>query len=121
DDPIFTAYLPGSLVGSASGAIGPYTCDCGDDYFSTAGSIGDRQFSMTSFPDGMTMLLDRGTGSTFTVGLERITGLTGDRPIYSSGGSGIGSLSGTWVNADDRLGMVVAGGSGIEVSDVDSG
>lgn len=121
DDPIFAAYLPGSLTGSASGAVGPYTCDCTDDYFSTAGTIGSRAFSMTSFPDGMTMLLDRGAGTTFTVGLERIPGLADDRPIYSAGGTGIGSLPGSWVNADDRLGMVVAGGSGIRVRDVASG
>jgi hypothetical protein len=112
DDPVFTYYAPQSLTGSARGP-GDYSCDCRQDRFSTAGTIGDRGFSMTAFPDGVTLLLDRGTGSTFTYSMERIPGVTGERPVHSAGGTGLGDLSGNWVNLADRLGMIVVGGSGI--------
>lgn len=120
DDPIFTYYAPGSLIGSATGAVSAYTCNCADDRFSTAGVIGGRDFSMTTFPDGIALLLDRGTGSTFTYSLEQIPGVTGDRTVYSAGGTGIGTLPGKWVNVADRMGMVVLGGSGITATDVHS-
>ncbi|WP_020573567.1 hypothetical protein [Actinopolymorpha alba] len=118
DDPVFTYYRPGSLIGAAKGA-GKHACDCRPDRFSTAGLIGTRMFSMTAFPDGMTMLLDRGTGSTFSYSLERIPGVAENRPIYSVGGEGSGALRGSWVNLADRLGMVVMGGSGIRARTVD--
>jgi len=118
EDPISVAYVPRSLVGSASGAVGPYACDCREDFFSTAGTIGARRFSMTSFPDGTTLLLDRGEGSSFNVGFERIPGLTGERPVYSQAGEGLGDLPGRWANVADRLGMVVAGGGGLRARDV---
>jgi hypothetical protein len=120
DDPVFSAYPVGSLTGSAAGAVGPYACECGTNRFSTAGTIGGRRFSMTSFPDGVTLLLDRGTGATFNLGLERIDGLTGARPVYSQGGTGLGTLPGTWVDVADRVGMVVAGGGGITAANVTS-
>lgn len=120
DDPIFTYYAPYSLIGSARGPVSAYTCNCADDRFSTAGVIGGRDFSMTTFPDGIALLLDRGTGSTFTYSLEEIPGVTGDRPVYSAGGTGIGTLPGTWVNVADRMGMVVLGGGGITATDVHS-
>jgi hypothetical protein len=118
EDPILVAYTPRSLVGAATGAVGPYACDCRDDFFSTAGSIGTRRFSMTAFPDGTTLLLDRGEGSTFNVGFERIPGLTGERPVFSEAGEGLGDLPGAWANVADRLGMVVAGGGGLRARDV---
>jgi hypothetical protein len=118
DDPILAAYMPRSLIGAATGAPGPHSCECGTDRFSTAGSIGTRRFSMTAFPDGVTMLLDRGTGRTFNLGFEQIPGLTGERPVYSAGGEGLGDLTGTWANVADRLGMVVEGGAGLRASDV---
>ena len=118
DDPILVAYTPRSLVGSASGAVGAHACDCREDFFSTAGSIGPRRFSMTSFPDGTTMLLDRGSGSTFSFGFERIAGLTGERTVFSEGGEGLGALPGSWANVADRLGLVVAGGGGLAARDV---
>jgi hypothetical protein len=124
DDPILAAYVPGSLVGSAaSSAGGKYTCDCreAESFFSTAGMIGARDFSMTSFPDGMTLLLDRGTGSTFNVDFERIDGLSGERPVYTEGGTGLGSLPGDWWNVADRMGMVVLGGGGIKAEDIETG
>jgi len=120
-DPILAAYVPGSLVGSAaSSAGGAYTCDCREDesFFSTAGTIGARDFSMTSFPDGTVLLLDRGTGSTFNVDFENVPGLTGERPVYTEGGTGLGSLPGDWWNVADRMGMVVLGGGGIKAEDV---
>jgi hypothetical protein len=83
DDPILSAYTPGSAIGSAAGTVAEYSCDCGKHSFSTAGSIGARDFSMTAFPDGMTMLLDRGEGRTFSFSFERIPGLTGARPVYA--------------------------------------
>ena len=123
DDPILAAYVPGSLVGSAaSSAGGTYTCDCREDesFFSTAGTIGARDFSMTSFPDGTVLLLDRGTGSTFNVDFENVPGLTGERPVYTEGGTGLGDLPGDWWNVADRMGMVVLGGGGIQAGDVAS-
>jgi hypothetical protein len=119
DDPLLTYYAKGSLIGSATGTVSAYSCACADDRFSTAGVIGGRDFSMTTFPDGTSLLLDRGTGSTFTYAMERIPGITGDRTIYSSGGAGLGTLPGTWVDAADRMGMVVLGGGGITAADVD--
>jgi hypothetical protein len=124
DDPILAAYVPGSLVGSAAGSPGGrYTCDCREDesFFSTAGFVGARDFSMTSFPDGTTLLLDRGTGSTFNVDFEHIEGLTGERPVYTEGGTGLGNLPGDWWNVADRMGMVVLGGGGIKAEDVETG
>ncbi|WP_395109639.1 discoidin domain-containing protein [Actinomadura sp. SCN-SB] len=111
-DPVFTYYAPQSLIGTARGP-GDHTCDCREDRFSTAGTIGDRGFSMTAFPDGVTLLLDRGTGSAFTYSMEHIPGVTGERPVRSAGGTGLGDLSGNWVNLAGRLGMIVLGGSGI--------
>ncbi len=121
DDPVFAAYLPGSGIGDASGVVGPYSCDCRKDYFSTAGSVGTRKFSLTSFPDGMTMLLDRGTGRTFSLGFEQVEGLTGPRPVYSAGGTGTGELDGTWANVADRFGLAVAGGGGLAATEVATG
>lgn len=118
DDPVFAAYPPGGLTGGASGPVGPYSCDCREDSFSTAGSIGQRLFSMTSFADGTVLLLDRGTGPTFTLAFERIPGLAADRPVYSETGEGLGDLPGSWLNVDDRLGLVVAGGGGLRARDV---
>ncbi|MBB4663272.1 discoidin domain-containing protein [Conexibacter arvalis] len=120
DDPIFSYYAPRNLLGSAGGAVGERTCACEEDRFSTAGSIGDRRFSLTAFPDGMTLLLDRGTGATFTYALEEIPGLTGERPIWTAAGAApaLGDLPGDWVNAADRLGIVVRGGAGIRTSAV---
>jgi hypothetical protein len=122
EDPILAAYVPGSLVGSAaSSAGGKYSCECKEHFFSTAGFIGARDFSMTSFPDGTTLLLDRGTGSTFNVDFEHIPGLTGERPVYTEGGTGLGNLPGDWWNVADRMGMVVLGGGGIKAEDVETG
>src|SRR6188768_1190775 len=120
-DPIFTYYAAGSLLGNATGVVGAHTSACESDRFSTAGTIGSRRFSLTAFPDGVTMLLDRGTGSTFTYSIDDIPGLLGPRPIWSSAGSGLGALPGTWVNAADRIGMIVRGGSGIQVQSVAGG
>jgi hypothetical protein len=113
EDPVFSYYAPANLLGSASGTIGPHSCACGSDRFSCAGTIGSRRFSMTAFPDGTALLLDVGQGSAFTYSLESIPGMTGERPIWSSSGSGLGALPGDWVNAADRLGLIVRGGAGI--------
>jgi hypothetical protein len=115
-DPLFAYYAPKNLLGAASGAIGAHSNDYGDDWFSTAGTIGTRRFSMTAFADGTTLLLDRGEGSTFTYSLESIAGLTGTRSIWSAAGDGLGTLTGSWVNAADRLGMLVKGGAGISAA-----
>lgn len=121
DDPIGAAYTPGSLVGGASGPIGEHTCDCGPDRFATAGSIGGRRFALATFPDGVTMALDRGEGTAFNVDFERIPGLTGARPVRSDGGESLGDLPGDWLAVDDRLGMVVRGGGGLSARDIDGG
>jgi hypothetical protein len=120
DDPVFASYAPGNLLGSASGTVGAHTSLVEKDRFSTAGSIGARRFSMTAFPDGMALLLDRGQGAAFTYALESIPGLTGDRTIWSANGSGLGEgdIQGAWINAADRLGMVVRGGSGLRAASV---
>ena len=116
-DPLFSYYAPGSLIGAASGTIGAHNCDCRTDRFSTAGTVGARRFSMTAFPDGVTLLLDRGVGSTFTYSLESITGVTGVRTLWSSvGETAIGAVTGDWINATDRLGLIVKGGAGISTA-----
>jgi hypothetical protein len=112
DDPVLTAYPPGSLVGETSGPVGAFATGGGEDRFSTAGTIGDRRFSMTSFPDGVTLLLDRGQGATFRFAFELIPGLTAPRPVHSAGGTGLGELEGNWANVADRFGVAVAGGDG---------
>ncbi|MFZ5895516.1 MAG: discoidin domain-containing protein [Myxococcota bacterium] len=121
DDPIFTYYAPLSLLGSASGSVGATNCACETNRFSTAGSVGTRRFSMTAFEDGTTLLLDRGQGSTFTYALDDIPGLTGPRPIFHEAGASLGTLSGEWVNAADRLGMIVRGGPGMQAASVSGG
>ena len=118
DDPVFAYYAPGNLLGSATGTVGAHSSLVETDRFSTTGTIGTRRFSMTAFPDGTTLLLDRGQGAAFTYALESIPGLTGDRTIWSANGSGLGDLQGAWVNGADRLGMVVRGGSGLRAAAV---
>ncbi len=115
-DPLFSYYAQNNLIGSARGA-GVYSCDCGSDQFSTAGTIGSRRFSMTAFADGTTVLLDRGEGATFTYSLDTLAGITGERPIWSSAGKVLGDLSGEWMNAADRLGIIVRGGGGMRATD----
>ena len=117
-DPVFSYYAPANLLGAVSGTVGPHSCDVAADWFSCAGSIGARRFSMTAFPDGTALLLDVGQGAAFTYSLESIPGVTGERPVWSSAGSGLGSLPGEWVNAADRLGMIVRGGAGIGAASV---
>jgi hypothetical protein len=118
DDPVFSYYAPANLLGAASGTVGPHSCAAAPDRFSCAGTIGARRFSMTAFPDGTALLLDEGSGAAFTYSLERIPGVTGERPVWSSGGAGLGALAGDWVNASDRLGMIVRGGAGITAAEV---
>lgn len=127
DDPVLMQYWPRSAVGNILGTVPYYSCDCpaGGNYFSTAGIIGaTRRFSMTAFPDGSTMLLDRGTSSTFVFTFENDPALlVGDRPVYSDGGIGIGTLPGSWANVADRFGLIAKGGTGLlaeEFTDVNS-
>src|SRR5207248_2173123 len=96
--------------------VGPYTCACGNDQFATAGTVGSKNLAMAAFPDGTTLLLDQGTGSTFTYAIDQIPGMTGPRPVYSAGGTGTRSLPGDWVDVAGRMAMIVAGGSGISAS-----
>lgn len=116
-DPIFAYYAPGNLTGGASGTIGAHSTTFDDGGFSTAGTIGARRFSMTAFRDGTTILLDQGEGPTFTYSLESIPGVTGPRPVWSSAGAGLGNLPGQWLNAADRLGMIVRGGAGMRAAE----
>jgi F5/8 type C domain len=119
DDPVVASYEPNSSLGFLTGnvAVSAWSCDCRPDgFFSTAGTFttpSGRKFSMTSFSDGTTMLLDRGTVNTFYFDFENVAGLTGPRPVYSEMGEGDGALAGPWVNVADRFGMVVRGGAGI--------
>jgi hypothetical protein len=76
---------------------------------------------MTSFDDGVVMLLDRGTGETFTAAFEDIPGIADPTPVVEHAGGtwtwlGGGSISGNWFNVNDRFGMVVGGGAGIDAS-----
>jgi hypothetical protein len=121
-DPAFTEDAPGSLFNTARGTTaGPYTCACGTDQFATAGTVGSKNLAMAAFPDGTTLLLDQGTGPTFTYSADQIPGMTGPRPVYSAGGTGIGSLSGSWVDVAGKMAMIVAGGSGISAADAAPG
>jgi hypothetical protein len=121
-DPAFTDTAPGSLFATARGTpTGPYTCACGTDEFTTAGTVGDKDLAMAAFPDGTTLLLDQGSGPTFTYYIDQIPGLTGDRTAYSAGGTGQGTLSGDWVDVGGRMAMIVAGGSGISATQLAPG
>ncbi|HEY3957266.1 MAG TPA: discoidin domain-containing protein [Streptosporangiaceae bacterium] len=121
-DPAFTDTAPGSLFATARGTpTGPYTCACGTDEFTTAGTVGDKDLAMAAFPDGTTLLLDQGSGPTFTYYIDQIPGLTGDRTVYSAGGTGQGTLSGDWVDVGGRMAMIVAGGSGISATQLAPG
>lgn len=121
-DPVLTEDAPGSLFGTKRGTpVGPYTCACGNDQFATAGTVGSKNLAMAAFPDGTTLLLDQGTGSTFTYAIDQIPGMTGPRPVYSAGGTGTGSLSGDWVDVAGRMAMIVTGGSGISASNAAPG
>lgn len=117
-DPVITDDEPGSLFDTARGtATGAYSCACAQHEFATADTVGGRDLAMAAFSDGTTLLLDRGSGPTFTYGIDQIPGLTGPRPVYTAGGTGSGaSLSGTWVDVADRMGMAVAGGAGISAT-----
>jgi hypothetical protein len=113
-DPVLMQYWPRSGVGGATGA-GVYNCRCEAHFFSTAGTIGGtRKFSMTAFDDGSTLLLDRGSGATFTFAFENAPALVGDRPVYTGAGeeNETGPLTGEWFNVADRFGMITRGGSG---------
>ena len=89
DDPTFTYYAPFSLLGS----VGPWVRTLiRSKTASTAGTVAGRRVSMTAFPTETAILLDRGTGATFAYTLESIPGVTSERTIWSSGGSGLGSL-----------------------------
>lgn len=117
-DPVFTEDAPGSLFDTARGTTtGLYTCACGTDQFATAGTVGPKNLAMAAFPDGTTLLLDQGTGPTFTYSVDQIPGMTGPRPVYSASGTGIDSLSGNWVDVAGKMAMIVAGGSGISAAD----
>jgi hypothetical protein len=118
DDPVFSAYTIGSAVGVVKEPVETYPCDCRDHFFSTAGRIGSRMFSMTSFPDGVTLLLDRGEGPTFSFSFERIPGLTEPRAVVSAEGERLGRLSGNWVNVGERFGLLTVGGGGIQAAEV---
>lgn len=126
DDPILMSYEHGSSLGSPGGAVGDWSCDCReeDGFFSTAGTIGSRRFSLTSFPDGTVMLLDRGSGATFVYGFAAIPGMTGTRPVHHAGGTYHADggdpvdLDGEWANVADRFGLVVKGGAGIEAEHI---
>jgi hypothetical protein len=121
-DAAVTEDAPSSLFHLARGtASGPYTCSCGSNQFATAGTVGSKQLAMATFSDGTTLLLDKGTGATFTYSFDQIPGLTGPRPVYSAGGTGLGTLSGNWVDVANKMAMITAGGSGIKAADAAAG
>jgi hypothetical protein len=128
DDPVSVSYETNrSLLGDrgVNVDVAAYTCDCDqDEFFSTAATFttpSDKKFSMTSFDDGVTLLLDRSNGETFTVAFEDIPGIAEPTPAVDHAGgtwtwNGGGSISGNWFNVGDRFGMVVKGGAGIDAS-----
>jgi hypothetical protein len=127
DDPALVNPWVTSAVDGANSSTGTWSCDCASDgpYFSTASTINSstpRRFSMTAFPDGTTLLLDRGAGATASFGFETLPGFTGSRTVRSDSGVGVeGNLSGSWANIGDRFGLVVKGGSGLWADQGDTG
>lgn len=116
-DPVLTEDAPSSLFNLARGtASGPHTCACATDAFATAGTVGSKNLAMAAFSDGTTLLLDQGTGATFSYTFDQIPGMTGPRPVYSASGTGLGTLSGSWVDVASRMAMITAGGSGIKAA-----
>lgn len=101
-------YAADSLVGDATGPVGPHSWHVGRDGFATAGSIGGRRFAMSAFRDGTTLLLDQGEGATFRMAFHELPGSPSPHPVHT-GAEG----AATWVNVADRLGMVVTGGAGV--------
>jgi hypothetical protein len=121
-DPVLTEDAPSSLFDTPRNtSVGPYTCTCGREEFATAGTVGSKKLAMAAFPDGLTLLLDQGAGPTFTYTLDQIPGLTGSRPVYSASGTGLGTLSGSWVDVAGRMAMIVAGGGGISAANAVAG
>jgi hypothetical protein len=129
DDPVLISYETNrSLLGDMGEVdtdVAAYNCDCDqEEFFSAAGRFttpADKKFSMTSFDDGVTLLLDRSSGETFTVAFEDIPGIADPTPAVDHAGgtwtwNGGGSISGDWFNVGDRYGMVVKGGAGIDAS-----
>jgi hypothetical protein len=123
DDPTLMLSKTSSSLGSGTGTLSTYSCDCSsaDGDFSTAAVLSSgRKFSYHAFSDGSVILLDRGTGSTFTYSFEKTGGLVGARPVYDQTGlrTGSVSLSGTWANVADRFGLVAVGGAGLGMTQV---
>jgi hypothetical protein len=129
-DEVFTRAIPKGMWGLTPGAVQSHSCECTSDSFSAAAISGasspQRFMSMTSFPDGSALLLDRGTGtvgSTFRFGFEYIDGMTGPRPVTTNDGvwewgDGAVAPSGNWFNVADRFGLAVAGGAGIGIEEI---
>jgi hypothetical protein len=121
DDPTLILPKTTSSLGSGTGSPPAYSFSSnGTGEFSTAAvvSSGARKFAYSAFSDGSAIVLDRGTGATFTYSFETTTGLTGARPVYDATGLRTGSttLSGTWVNVADRFGLVGLGGGSLSVT-----
>jgi hypothetical protein len=122
DDPTLIIPKTNSSLGSDVDSAPTYSYTLHANEFSTAAVVsgGARKFAYFAFSDGAAMLLDRGTGSTFTYSFEKTAGLVGARPVYDQTGlrTGSVSLSGTWVNVADRFGLVAVGGAGLGMTQV---
>ncbi|QNN53933.1 discoidin domain-containing protein [Nocardioides mesophilus] len=115
-DPVLVNYAIGSLIGAPASSVTAASCECDEDKYAVAQIVGGRGFAVGSLPNGLMPVLEAGKGRTFPVTLERIAGLTGDRPISGPDGplpAGVSDVP--WFNIDSRLGMVVSGGAGIDV------
>lgn len=115
DDPVLVHYQVGSLIGSAAKGVTAASCECREDSFAVAQVVGGRGFAVASLENGLMPALEAGAGETFTVTLERISGVTGGRPVNGPSGPLSGTSQDPWFNAAERLGMVVLGGAGIDV------
>lgn len=145
ESPYVTLPYEQGLVGSRSvegrepiSSLITYTVELLDDWLTTTGEVSENEdtvahfMSFTSLPGRSVVYLEQiiakepiivesERGIPQGIEMDAMSGIT--RTLHSKngsvvmGGNEIVSLPGTWVNLDDRLGMVVKGGNGIRFGD----
>jgi len=114
-DPVLVHYLAGSLIGANASGVSAASCDCDEDAFAVAQIVGGRGHATASLPNGLMPMLEAGTGATFPIALERIPGVTDDRPVTGPDGPITGTADVPWFDIAGRIGVVVQGGAGVRV------
>lgn len=116
--PLLSAYPAGSLVGAPAQTAQPaYSCECTGDHIASAAVLGDRDFAISGFPDGIVILHQRRAAPTFALSAESIPGFAPAPTVHAASGTS-GNLGGNWVALDDMLTMIVRGSSGLSATAV---